>query len=257
MKGRGGLSRWPGSGREYEDGKEFGEPLGGIMSLCGLVKELCGLDERAWCAYAWSREPLAGRISDSRKWELFQRAAQCGRQEAAWAFGVLDEGGREPEGPSAPVRLARRLGLTVEADEAENGGGQVIFAQYEEPSQIRISMDCLRRGEALLETSGLKGLLGPASLLEVILAHEIFHALEYRKRSVIYTRTLRERIWKWPVFGRAPVWCLGEIAGMEFARALTGMPVSPYILDAVLLYAYSPQGAAALAEEIRALSRGV
>lgn len=43
---------------------------------------------------------------------------------------------------------------------------------------------------------------------------------------------------------------LGEIAAMSFAKALTGIPYSPYVMDAFLVYGYSPEAASGLYEEM-------
>lgn len=46
------------------------------------------------------------------------------------------------------------------------------------------------------------------------------------------------------------VMVLGEIAAMAFAKALTGIRFSPYVLDAFLVYGYSPEAASGLYEEM-------
>lgn len=49
---------------------------------------------------------------------------------------------------------------------------------------------------------------------------------------------------------RSGVSVLGEIAAMSFAKTLTGIPYSPYVMDAFLVYGYSPEAASGLYEEM-------
>ena len=43
-------------------------------------------------------------------------------------------------------------------------------------------------------------------------------------------------------------------AGMEFARCLTGITFTPYVLDVLMMYGYDKEAATALYEEIAAFA---
>ena len=84
--------------------------------------------------------------------------------------------------------------------------------------------------------------------------HELFHVTEYRKRDCIFTQTEKVELWKKPFSNRSRILCLGEIAGMEFARCLTGITCTPYVLDVLMMYGYDKEAATALYEEIAAFA---
>ena len=45
----------------------------------------------------------------------------------------------------------------------------------------------------------------------------------------------------------------GEIAGMEFARCLTGITFTPYVLDVLMMYGYDKEAATASTKKSRRL----
>ena len=150
--------------------------------------------------------------------------------------------------------LAGAMGLKISTPRIPNGGGHVIFAQYQEPDAITIFMDSADKARALIEEESLSLLLGDRAAEDVLLAHELFHVVEYRKRDSIYTQTEKVELWRKPFSNRSRLICLGEIAGMEFARRLTGLSYTPYVLDVLMMYGYDKGAATALYEEIAAFA---
>lgn len=212
-------------------------------SLYSMVEHLLTLDDTAWHLYAWSRDPLEGRFSREQKLAYGLKAAACGRSEA-----------RQFPGETDVWDIAARMGLKVSAPQVPGGGGHVIFAQYQEPDSVTIFMDSVKRARKLIREEKLEGLLGDRALEDVLLAHELFHVTEYRKKDAIYTQTEKVELWKKPFSNRSRILCLGEIAGMEFARCLTGITCTPYVLDVLLMYGYDKEAATALYEEIAAFA---
>ena len=198
-------------------------------SLRSMMEHLLSLDETAWYLYAWSRDPLEGRFSREQKLAYGFRAAECGRSEAQLILGKTDV-----------WDIAAGMGLKVLTPQVPGGGGHVIFAQYQEPDSITIFMDGAERAQKLIR--------------EEKLAHELFHVTEYRKRDCIFTQTEKVELWKKPFSNRSRILCLGEIAGMEFARCLTGITCTPYVLDVLMMYGYDKEAATALYEEIAAFA---
>ena len=146
------------------------------------------------------------------------------------------------------------MGLKVLTPQVPGGGGHVIFAQYQEPDSITIFMDGAERAQKLIREEKLEGLLGNRAVEDVLLAHELFHVTEYRKKDFIFTQTEKVELWKKPFSNRSRILCLGEIAGMEFARCLTGITFTPYVLDVLMMYGYDKEAATALYEEIAAFA---
>ena len=124
------------------------------------------------------------------------------------------------------------------------GGGQVLFAQFVQPDEITIFTDCLDKAETL---GGL--LPARAKLQSIILAHELFHAVEEANPD-IYTRTEKIELWRKPFSNKSCIVCLSEIAAMAFAKQLLGLDFNPYALDVLLVYPYDAQAACGLYAEI-------
>ena len=130
----------------------------------------------------------------------------------------------------------------------------MIFAQFVQPGEITVYMDCIRRASRLAEESGCE-LLERKRLFEVLLSHELFHAVEEQHADEIYTRTEKVELWRKPFSNRSSIVCLSEMAAMSFARELLGLDSSPYMLDVLLVYAYDKEAAWGLYEEIGELIR--
>ena len=94
-------------------------------------------------------------------------------------------------------------------------------------------------------------------LLEILLAHELFHAVEEQYAGEIFTRTEKIELWRKPFSNRSVISCLSEIAAMAFARQLSGLSVSPYMLDVLLVYSYDKNTSYGLYDEIWKWNREV
>ena len=102
-------------------------------------------------------------------------------------------------------------------------------------------MDSAGRAQELIRRERLEGLLGKKAVEDVLLAHELFHVTEYRKKDTIYTRTEKVELWRKPFSNRSRMICLG-------------IPYTPYVLDVLLMYGYDKEAATALYEEIAAFA---
>ena len=88
-------------------------------------------------------------------------------------------------------------------------------------------------------------------IAKLLLGHELFHFVEEKYKKEIWTRTYKIELWApKPLHNRSGVSVLGEIAAMSFAKTLTGISYSPYVMDAFLVYGYSPEAASGLYEEM-------
>ena len=75
----------------------------------------------------------------------------------------------------------------------------MLFAQFVRPDEITVFTDCVRRAGALREESGCP-LLEPERLMDVLLAHELFHGVEEQNADRIYTRTEKVELWRKAIF---------------------------------------------------------
>ncbi len=207
-----------------------------------MMKTLTEYGWDRWGMYAFSHEPLEGKFSTEQKAAYTEAAVRCGVEEAK----LLKE-----QFPSASLNdAAESMGLTVKRPSIPTGGGHVVFAQYVEPAEITIFTDCVEKAEALIREHHLGKYFQNTSLEDVLLAHELFHALEYQKKDRIYTQTEKIELWRKPFSNRSRIIALSEIAAMAFAEEMSGLSFATYALDVLLMYPYSREAACGLYEEI-------
>lgn len=223
---------------EYE---EKGYPQAGLREM---AQTLSGTDARQWGKYAFHREPLEGKFTEEQKDAFTLRANACGKEWAKRIAGKYES--------RSPRKIAQKMGLKIRMDNTSRGGANVLFAQFVQPDEITLFADCIDRGCALREESGC-ALLERETLTDVLLAHELFHAVEERNAETIYTRTEKVELWRKPFSNRSSIACLSEIAAMAFAGRLLGLESSPYMLDVLLVYPYNKDMAWALYDEVCAL----
>lgn len=198
-----------------------------------LAEELCGLTDEDWALYNFAGDPLSGKLTQEQKLDYAEKAAACGRE--------LAEKLARDQGPLSPEERIAALGGRLVRPPEGPGGPLPLFASFTEPDLITLYAGNAGRTDDLRREEGLEDLLGPVPTEEVLLAHELFHLLEYRDPK-LYTRQKHILLWKlgrWE--NRSSIFCLSEMAAMTFARALTGLACSAYVLDVVMLYVNNPQ----------------
>lgn len=226
-------------------GTKRAEPPHYVVRPVGMiVEDLCRIPEEDWGKYAFAREPLNGKFNDEQRLDLTRQAIACGREYAdkiAEKYGMRD-----------PEKLAARLGMKVDFPDMPQSTDRVLFAEFREPDKIHIYMDGVRKGRALLGEPGVPHALGGnLDIAKVLLGHELFHFVEEQNKKEIWTRTYKIELWApKPLHNRSTVAVLGEIAAMSFSKTLNALPYSPYVMDAFLVYGYSPEVASGLYEEM-------
>lgn len=222
----------------------FGAPEAPAVPPAEMSAALRALSDVQWGRYAFSREPLEGRFTPEQKDAYTAKANACG---AEWAGRIAAQYGSRD-----PMAIARAMGLTVKTPATPAGGGQVLFAQFVQPDEITIYTDCLDKAETMGDA------LPPrAQLQSILLAHELFHAVEERNLDTIYTHTEKIELWRRPFSNKSSIVCLSEIAAMAFAKRLLGLPFNPYALDVLLVYPYDANAACGLYQEIQELTNEV
>lgn len=161
-----------------------------------MVQTLEQVPEEAWGRYAFAREPLEGKFTEEQKIEYIRKANVCGRQWAERIANVYCT--RDSH------LLARQMGLHIKTPNVPTGGGVVLFAQYVQPDEITIFMDCVEKAAQLQKKSGCT-LLEKETLTKILLAHELFHAVEELHEKEIYTRTEEVELWRKPFSNRSAI----------------------------------------------------
>ena len=201
-----------------------------IPEIKEMLQKLIMIDDEKWGYYAFRREPLKGKFNEDDKLILINKANECGKKYAQKI--------REQYSNMNTYDIAKEMGLEVDYPDRPNGGGHIIFAQFVEPNKVTVFKDSINKAEELITSKKLAGLFSDINIEELLLAHEIFHFIEENDDD-IFTRTEKIRLWKiGPIKNDSNIVCLGEIAGMAFAKELLKISYSPYILDVFLVYLY-------------------
>lgn len=207
-----------------------------------MMENLVQIPEERWGRYAFLHEPLERKFCEEQKKAYTGRAIECGRREADLFLEKWKE--------SSVKEAVLGEGMKLLTPDTPAGGGHVLFAQYVEPDEITVFMDCVSRAEHLIEEQQLQQMLAGLNIYELLLAHEFFHYIEYKKEKEIYTQTEKIELWRKPFSNRSKIVCLSEIAAMAFAKRILNLSYSPYIMDVLLVYSYNKEAAIALYEEI-------
>lgn len=212
---------------------------------------LLRVDDDTWGAYALSRDPLSRRIRPRQTAELTSKAALCGKQ---YARRMIEE-----YGCTDVRRLAEKLKLKIELKEVSMTGKRILFACYTPPDNIVMMTEPARRAAQRVseEAAGLVDLFRQDDIMNTILGHEIFHAVEDRFATEIYTRTEKIRLWHFLGFKNySTIRALSEIGAMAFTRELNGLNHSPFVLDYLLYWSYDSSGAESIYRDVLGVSSG-
>ena len=212
-----------------------------------IVADLSRLKEPDWAEYAFSREPLRGKLDHGQRLALTVEALTCG---AATADHLAAQ-----HQTSNPAELARKLGLDLAYPTMPQDVSRVLFAEFRPPKQINVFADGLDKAKALLGQPGVAEILGgELPIDQILIAHELFHYIEEEQKD-IWPKTYKIKLWGLgPIQNFSTISVLSEIAAMGFCKRLTHLPHSPYLLDAFLMYGYSPAAASGLYEEMMTLA---
>ncbi|GIO36393.1 hypothetical protein J41TS12_12540 [Paenibacillus antibioticophila] len=216
-----------------------------------MIGTLLQVDDQAWGAYAFSRDVLKRRIRPEQIAKMTDEAICCGKNYAKRMiahYGCKD------------VRLlAEKMKIKVQFEPSSITGNRILFACYTPPDHIAIMDEPIRRAALLVsqEAPGLVELFRQDDIMNTILGHEIFHAVEDRYESEMYTRT--EKIVLWHFLGLkncSKVRALSEIAAMSFTRELNRLDYSPFILDFLLYFSYDSSGAESIYRDVLGVGSG-
>ena len=198
-----------------------------------FIKELNTLTEQDWCRYAFSSEPLSGKLTEDMRLAYFRGAVDFG---ASLALTV-----KEQMGQLTIAEYAVREGINVTGEEAVLDGIYTMFASFTYPDSITIYLNNARATDRMIEEEGLSSVTGRVRTEDLLLAHELFHFYENRMPDA-YINQKHILLFKIGRFeNRSRLICLAEIAAMAFAKTLTELSCSPYLYDVLMLYSRNPQ----------------
>ena len=190
-------------------------------------QELSCFPEEVWISYAKAREPLTRLVSLEEYTSHFHAARKCGMDLAHLA--------RREWGTISCQEMADRMGVRVQRLPMPDGDGMLTFAMFHEPDLIQVFTDNAAATELLIRESGGTEYLGEVDICEMLLAHELFHAMQLNHPD-LYVNQKHIRLWKIGPFERySALLSLEEVAAMAFAEELLGLDYTPYVYDVLML----------------------
>jgi hypothetical protein len=201
---------------------------------------LSTLSDGDWCGYVFNRDPLVGRVSPEDRLDYCRQAIECGVEQARRV--------RVEHGSVGPVELAGRMRVKLEYKPEE--GANSMFAYYQEPDTIVVYTANAKAADVLVAEHRLQDLVGDASVVDVLVAHELYHVIEHAQPGLFTSRKLVP-LWKLgPFENRSRILCLEEIGAMAFTRELVGLKCSAYVYNVLMLAPANPAKAQKLYERI-------
>lgn len=208
------------------------------------VEDLLTLTNDDWGRYSFSRDPLIGKIGEEEQVKYREKAEGCALEIA---MHLQSEYGDTPV-----EQLIKLLGIKLFYKKSDMNSVYTMFACFEEPDTITIFRDNAEATDKLLKEQELYELFGNVKTTDLLIAHELYHYLEYALPNV-YTVQKNITLWKLgPIKNRSRIVCLEEIGAMTFARELTRLKCSPYIFDVIMMYVQNPMRAKKLYESFMA-----
>jgi hypothetical protein len=204
---------------------------------------LVHISDREWGQYAFSREPLNGKVSDDLRQEMIEKANECGHQQAV----QLKE-----KYPSLSIKdIANKLSLDIQHKESNGTDSYIMFACYNSPNKITLFMKNVVLVEKFIKEHNLSSKLENIDVESVLLAHELFHFIEENNKE-IYTNNTKIVLWKIGSYQyKSRLVALGEIAAMAFAKELLSLHYNPYVFDVLMLFPHDQAKTETLFNEIK------
>ena len=175
-----------------------------------------------------------------------QRAIQIGRESA---IGIFNN-----SGSCVPSELAVSLGYHLQKADIEWVQESFVAGTFTEPDTITVSSQVEEVLLSQWEFYQLTKNLGVIDFKEVIVAHELFHALEHRNAECRVSGIPLQIKGMWRKKTVYPKSVLSEIAAFSFARAFLHMEVSPNVLTLLLLDTISEAAAEKQLTELESIS---
>ncbi len=210
---------------------------------------LVSINDEKWGQYAFSRDPLKGKVTEELKKEFIIKAIECGKNEALKVKEKYKE---------IPIKkIVKKMGLEIIEKDSNLTDSYIMFACYNSPNKITIFKKNKLLVEKFITDNKLSNKLEYVDVESVLLAHELFHHIEENNKD-IYTKNTKIVLWKIGSFKyKSGLVSIGEIAAMSFAKELLSLSYNPYVFDVLMLYPHDEKKAHELYKEIQGFKGGL
>lgn len=207
-----------------------------MNSVLRWCEEMLSLPENVWIEYVRRREPLRGRVDFDAYKGFWCKACEEGKEQAGLLF--------KEHGTANVAELAEKLCVSVQKKPLPDAtSGRATYASFTEPDLIEIYQDNADALNSLIDAAEAKTLLGNIDVADVLLAHELYHVVQYRNTELF---SMQKHIRLWKIFGienNSRLVSLEEVSAMAFAGALTNISYTPYVFDVLLMLPSYPEKA--------------
>ncbi|GAB2020972.1 hypothetical protein RyT2_00450 [Pseudolactococcus yaeyamensis] len=209
-----------------------------------MVQILCKIPDDVWEEVAFTKDLLKNKISTDLKAEMIVKARAAGEAMAKKC---------QAEYPNLTIeQIIEKVGLDLTYHAEEKIGERILFAMYTPPKQIVVM-----KNPIMEIVKAMPKWQSEDALKAIILGHELYHHLECSDPST-YTQSEKIVLWKLPFYeSKSQVRALSEIAAMAFSKKMNHLDFSPALLDIVLFYAYNPEQARKMFDDVLELNNQV
>ncbi|MEM2642840.1 MAG: hypothetical protein QXO34_01705 [Candidatus Bathyarchaeia archaeon] len=198
--------------------------MNSLNVIRNLKKALESVDDFTAAYLELTRDFFFDRIPVDLQRKLVETAVSVGREIVG---KIVEE-----TGTTNSWCIAEYLGLEISMVSQENVVGNLLIrSEYIPPKTIRIYKRSIEQLKEAISRFGLEELFPNEAILDLHVAHEIFHHLEKTRIGVLSERYSIERFRFGPLCFKIRVRAISEIAAHTFARTLTSVKVPPSILD--------------------------
>lgn len=189
------------------------------------LTRLLGFDDIVYGRYAFEFELIKDRISMDERDSLALQAIECGQKAAD---KILSEG-------KDIYSVAEEEKLEIkESEDTPEHFTDTLLGLFQYPNKITIMKKAIHSAVEEGKRQGLE--IDERKAIQTVISHEIFHFLENKNPKDYMTKVTKVTTFHLgPIRLKSKVAVLSEIAAMAFAKRLTGLSFSPYILDYLLM----------------------
>lgn len=202
-----------------------------------MVGILLKIPDYVWGEVAFSKDLVKNKISQTLKVEMIEKAS---------AAGIIMAERCQAKYPNLTIEeIVAKEGVELTYHAEEKIGERILFAMYTPPKQIVVM-----KNPIMEIVKAMPKWQTEESLKSIILGHELYHHLECSEPNT-YTQSEIVVLWKIPFYeSKSQIRALSEIAAMTFSKKMNQLDFSPALLDIVLFYAYNPEQAKKMYEDV-------
>lgn len=198
-----------------------------------------------WEFYMCLKEKRKLQITPFQLTSMIKQSTSCGRKQAQTL--------REIYNRISIHELAQKHNAEIIYTSRVELGNKIVFAMFEEPSMIKISLDLLENAKNLIISEQFMDVIDPNIIEDILLAHELYHMLESVNEKNIYTRNCYLTIGRWPLKKRVRLAFASELGAMAFTKEWLSLSYHPCLLDILLTQVVDPVLAYSIYKEVKDL----